>query len=102
MRPSLGRYVPLTVTNLEPDTRRRDGQSERNELVKESTAVAAHQFRLPQDMALHVAFNFSFRGPRFQIQLCIERVELEEIAVRTPRRRARPSVADLAEVVAAL
>src|SRR5438046_2634835 len=67
-----------------------------------SPAIPADHFGMREDVALHGTLYVGFCRTSFQIQLRIQRVELEEIPVRIARRRARPSVADLAEVVAAL
>jgi hypothetical protein len=67
-----------------------------------STAITPHESRFAQDMALHGAFDVRFGGSGFQVELGVERIQLEIIAVRLARRRAWTSIADLAEVVASL
>src|SRR5215469_16875655 len=67
-----------------------------------SASVTADHFGVREDVALHGAFYVGFRGAGFQIQFCVERIQLEEIAVRIPGRRARSAMPDFAEVVAAL
>src|SRR5713226_10440 len=67
-----------------------------------SAAVFSNQFGLGKDVALHGAFNVGLRRAGFQTQFCVERIQLEEIAVRLAGRRTRPAVADLAEIVSAL
>src|SRR6202521_485017 len=67
-----------------------------------STAVSANQFGLGEDVRLHGPFQLSLRRTGFEIQLRIERGQLEKIAVRLAGRRTRPAVSDLAEIVPAL
>jgi len=46
-----------------------------------STAIAPHKLRFAQDMALHGMFEVWFGGSGFQVELCVERIQLEIIAV---------------------
>jgi hypothetical protein len=57
---------------------------------------------LGEDVRLYGAFQVSLCGAGFQIQLRIERIQLEKIAVRLAGRRTRPAISDLAEIVPAL
>src|SRR5271157_5062379 len=47
-----------------------------------SAAVAAHEFALRDDMALHGALDFGLGSPGLEIELGVERVQLEVVAVR--------------------
>src|SRR6266850_4520778 len=67
-----------------------------------SATVSANEFCLRQDVPLHSAFDLGLRRTGLEIQLGIERVQFEEIAVRLTRRRTRPAVSDLSEIVSAL
>src|SRR6266704_5451947 len=71
-------------------------------VTENSAAVTADKLGLPEDVALRGAFDVGFGGSRFQIQLRIEGVEFEEIAMRLARRWAWTAVADFSEIVAAL
>src|SRR6266487_1901998 len=71
-------------------------------VTENSAAVTADKLGLPEDVALHGSFDLGFGGSRFQIQLRIEGVEFEEIAMRLARRWAWTAVSDFAEIVAAL
>src|SRR5216683_2978410 len=51
-----------------------------------SAAVFSNQFGLGKDVALHGAFNVGLRRAGFQTQFCVERIQLEEIAVRSAGR----------------
>src|SRR6476646_1066210 len=64
--------------------------------------VFPHQLCLAQHQALHRLFYFLPASAWFEIQLSLERVELEKIAMRFARRRTRTVVSDPAKVVATL
>src|SRR6266481_3861350 len=66
-----------------------------------STGVAPHVFSLGQDVALHGPFDLFLRGARLEIQLGIEGVEFEEVAMRLPRRRTRPPISNFFKVIPA-
>ncbi len=53
-------------------------------------------------MSLHGLLHFLFARTGAQVEPGIERIHLEEVAVRLSHWRARAVVADLAEVIAAL
>src|SRR6266852_3105051 len=65
-------------------------------------AVAADEFGLGQDVAFHGALSVGFGGSGFEVEFCIEGIQLEEIAVGLARRRARAPITDFAEIVASL
>src|SRR5215470_14856177 len=67
-----------------------------------SAAVFPDHFGVGEDVAFHGALYVGLRCARFLIQLCIQRIELEEVPVRIARWRTRSSVADFAEIVAPL
>src|SRR2546421_10987867 len=67
-----------------------------------STSVFANQFGFGKDVRLHGAFQLRLCHARFEIQLRIQRIKLEEITVWLTWRRTRTAVADLAEIVSAL
>src|SRR6267378_6103543 len=69
---------------------------------RESAAVFANELCLGKDVAFHRALNIGLRRAGFQTQLRIERIQLEEIPVRLPRRRTRTAITNFAEIVAAL
>src|SRR5215212_10281253 len=62
--------------------------------------VRPHQLRLIQDVSLHRLLEVWLLCRR-QVQSRIECIELEEVAMPT-NRRARPSIASLAEIVRAV
>src|SRR3972149_8584323 len=64
-----------------------------------SAAVATHELRLREDVALHRFLDVRLGGPGLEVELRVERVELEEVAVRGTGRRAGAAVADFAEIV---
>src|SRR5208337_487481 len=64
--------------------------------------VAAHPFALRQNVALHGSFDILFGGTRLEIQLRVQGVELEEIAVGLAWRRARPAITDFPKIIAAV
>src|ERR1700730_12305061 len=53
-------------------------------------------------MAFQGAFDVGFGRAGFEIRLCIERVELEKIAVRLAGRGTRAAVANFAEIISPL
>src|SRR5258708_9619806 len=54
-----------------------------------SAAVSANEFGWRQDVSLHGALNVGLGRACFEIQFHVERVQLEEIAVRLARGRTR-------------
>src|SRR5437773_340981 len=76
--------------------------SRRNKPRPSLALVAADDLGLRQDVALHGALDVVLCCSGGQIELGVEGIELEEIAVRLSGGRARPAVADLREVVSAL
>lgn len=69
---------------------------------QKSAGIAAHVLALIEDVALHRTLDVFFGGAGLEIELGVESIELEEITMGFARRRARTTVADFAEVVAAL
>src|SRR5271165_1371407 len=61
-----------------------------------------HMFRFSQDVAFHRSVKLRAGGSGREVELHIEGIQAEEIAMRLARRRTRPVVANLSEVVAAL
>src|SRR5271157_5353658 len=53
-------------------------------------------------MALHGTFEVWFGGSGLEVELCVERIQLEIIAVGLARRGTWTAIADLAKVVASL
>ena len=53
-------------------------------------------------MALHGALHVLFRGAGLEIELAIQGVELEEVAMDLARGRARSAIADFVEIIGAL
>src|SRR5712692_4799715 len=66
------------------------------------SAIPAHQFRLPEDTAFQGALDVGLGRARFEIRLCIERVELEKITVRLARRGTWAAVANFSEIISPL
>ena len=63
---------------------------------------SAHKLRFAQDMALHGMFEVWLGGSGFQVELCVERIQSEIVAVWRAPRRTWTSIADLAKVVSSL
>src|SRR5436305_2024910 len=64
--------------------------------------IRAHQTRLSERVAVHRIQQLLLRLTGWQIECGIKRIELEVVAMRLARRRARAAIADLAEVIAPL
>src|SRR5215471_142036 len=64
--------------------------------------VAPHPLRLAQDVSFHRRFQILLARARFQIELRVQRVQPEVVAMRVARRWAWAVVSGLAEVVHAL
>src|SRR5262249_53126776 len=64
-------------------------------------AVAAHELGLAEDVPAHRVEQLGPRRARLERRDAIERVQLEEEAVRLPAGRTGTVVAEVAEVVAA-
>jgi hypothetical protein len=71
-------------------------------LIAELSAITAHQLALPKDMAFQGAFDIGLGRTGFEIRLCVERVELEKVAVRAAGRRTRAAVANFTEIISPL
>src|SRR5437667_6379530 len=70
--------------------------------VETSAAIFANEFGLRQDVALHGAFDVGLRRAGVQAEFRVEGIQLEEIAMRLARRRARTAIASFAEIIPAL
>src|SRR5215212_5926365 len=66
-----------------------------------SSLVGAQQTPFSEDVPLHGTHDLLFRRTRSEVELCVEGVDLEEVAVSTIRR-ARSRVADATGSVHAL
>src|SRR3954453_11312850 len=64
--------------------------------------VGAHELSFGKDVAFHGRKELFPGRARLQVELPVQRGELEEVAVGFAGRRRRGPVADLAEVVGAL
>jgi hypothetical protein len=53
-------------------------------------------------VALHGTFEVRFGAPGVQVELCVERIQLEKIAVWFARRRTWTAIAGLVKIVASL
>lgn len=67
-----------------------------------SAAEASHELGFRQHVTLHSLIEFRFTGSGLEPKRGVQREEFEEIPVGLARRRTRSSIADLAEIVAAL
>src|SRR5262245_56434734 len=67
-----------------------------------SSPIAAHVLALRQHMAPLRALHVLLRCPGFEVQLCIERIQLEKIPVRRTARRTWPAITDFSEIVTPL
>jgi len=65
-------------------------------------AVAAHPFRVGEDVSLHGGFKFFLARSALQIKLGIESEELEIVMMRRAFRRAGAVVSGLVEIVLTL
>jgi hypothetical protein len=63
--------------------------------------IAAHGFAAGENVALHGALNIFFCGTRLEIQLGVERIKLEVVAM-SACGRAGPAITDFIEVIFAL
>ena len=61
-----------------------------------SSFVAAHRLGLGEDVGFGGGFEIGAAGSSFEVELGVEGVELEEVAVSSARRRTGASVADCA------
>ncbi len=68
----------------------------------QSSPERTHVFRRCQSATLHCGVQLLPRRSGCEIELCIQRIQTEEIAMRLAGRRAWPVVAHLPEVVSAL
>src|SRR5439155_22858089 len=64
--------------------------------------VRAHQLALREDMLSHRLLHVFLGRTGLQVQRRVERIQLEEIAMRFSRWRTRTAIAKLSEVVEAL
>ena len=67
-----------------------------------STREAANVFALGKDVALHSPFDLFFCSTSPEIQLGIEGVQFEEVAMGFAGGRTRPAVTETAKIVQAL
>jgi hypothetical protein len=74
-----------------------EGSADRRE--RSSTGVAAHVFALGKDVILHGPFDLFLGVAWLEIQLGIEGVEFEEVAMRLAQRRTGPSITNFSNLV---
>ena len=60
------------------------------------------QLGLGENMAFHGTLKFGFAGSGLEIRFPVQRIEFEEVTVRATLGRARPIIANLAEIIPAL
>src|SRR5262249_60603177 len=65
-------------------------------------SVLPHQLTARDDVSVHRALDILLRRTSRQSECGIERVQLEEVAMRGSGRRTGATVSDLLEVIAAL
>ena len=63
------------------------------------SSVSGHELGFRQDVTLHGVLKIRLGGARLEPQCGIQGIQLEEVAVGGARGRARPTVAEPAEVV---
>lgn len=64
--------------------------------------VAAHVFTAGHNVAVHSALEIFFGAAGLEIQLGVQGVEFEEVAMELAARRTRTSITNFVEVVGAL
>jgi hypothetical protein len=64
--------------------------------------ISSHQMSSRQYVSLHRAREFFPGRSRLKLELAVERVEAEEVAMRFAWRRARTTITDAVETIAAL
>ena len=67
-----------------------------------STLENSHPLCVGEDVRVHGGFEFASCGAGLKVECGAESVEAEEVAMRAAWRRARPTVADAAEIVSSL